>query len=82
MARSGKRLSVRLLTSAQIRISRFGGLSPASGSALVARSLLRILSLPFSLPLPCSLALKMNKPKKNNNNVIEKERDKKEEGGH
>ena len=56
-------LSVRLLVSAQVAISQFVGLSPASGSMLTVWNLLGILSLPFSLcPSPaCSLSLKINK---------------------
>ena len=47
------RLSLRLLISAQVMISRFVGLCPGSGSALTAQRLLGILSLPLSLPLLC-----------------------------
>ena len=55
-----RRLSVRLLVSAQVMISQFVGSSPASGSVLTARSQLGILSL--SLPSPArSLSLKVNK---------------------
>ena len=36
---------------------RFVGSSPASGSVLTVQSLLRILCLPLSLRLPCSLAV-------------------------
>ena len=49
--------SVRLLTSAQVAISRFVSSSPASGSLLIAQKLLEILSLPLSLPLPCACGL-------------------------
>ena len=48
-------LSVRLLISAQVRISQFLGSSPASGSVLTARSLLGI--LPSLCSSPCSRAL-------------------------
>ena len=47
-------LSVRLLISVQVMISRFVELSPASGSVLTVWSLLGILSLPLSLPLTLS----------------------------
>ena len=50
-------LSVRLLISAQIVILPFMSSSPISGSVLTAQSLLQILCLPLSLPLPCSLSL-------------------------
>ena len=55
-------LSIRLLILAQVEISRFVSLSPTSGSVQIAQSLLGILSLPLSLPLPClySLSLKIN----------------------
>ena len=66
-------LSVRLLVSTGVMISQFMGLSPVSGSALIAWSLLDILSLSFC-PSPacahlfsCSLTLslkKINKLKK------------------
>ena len=51
------RLSVRLLISAQVMISWFVGLSPASGSVMIAWSLLGILSLPLFLPLPPSVCV-------------------------
>ena len=51
-------LSVQHLISAQVTILRFMGLSPVSGSALTAQSLLQTLSLPLSL------SLKINKLKK------------------
>ena len=56
-------LSSRLLVSAQVMISWFVSLSPALGSARIAPSLLGILSLPLSLPLPhsCSLSLSLSK---------------------
>ena len=44
--------SVKCPTSAQVTISRLVSSSPASGSPLSAQSLLRILCLPLSLPLP------------------------------
>ena len=44
--------SVERLTSAQVMISRFGSLSPASGSVLTDQNLLRILCPPRSPPLP------------------------------
>ena len=53
------RLSVQLLISAQVTISRFVGSSPVSGSALTVRSLLGILSLSLSLFAPPSLALSL-----------------------
>ena len=48
--------SIKPLTWAQVMISSFVGLSPASGSVVTARSqsLLWILCLPLSLPLPNS----------------------------
>ena len=52
--------SVKHLTSAQVRISQFTGSSPGSGSVsprLRVWSLLQILCLPVSLPLPCSRGL-------------------------
>ena len=54
--------SVERVTSAQVMILRFVGSGPVSGSVLTARSLeslLRILCLPLSLPLPrsCSVSL-------------------------
>ena len=51
-------LSVRFLIWAQIMISWFVRSSPAWGSTPTVWSLLGILSLPFSLPLPSSLSLK------------------------
>ena len=50
--------SVRLLMSAQVMISQFVGLSPASGCALTAWD---SLSLPLSLPLPLPPQKKINK---------------------
>ena len=47
--------SVKRLTSGQVMISRFMASSTTSGSTLTTQSLLGILSLPLSLPLPCSL---------------------------
>ena len=55
VARSVKR--PRLLVSAQVMTSWFVGSSPALGSMLTAQSLLGIVSLPLSLPVPCSLSL-------------------------
>ena len=56
-----EQLSVGLLISAQVMISRFVSSSPASGSVLMAQSLdlFPILCLPLSLPLPrsCSVSL-------------------------
>ena len=49
-----RQLSIRLSVSAQVMISRFVGSSPASGFALTVPSLLRILSLLFLCPSPCS----------------------------
>ena len=63
-------LSVRLLISAQVRISWFMGWSPVSGSVLTVQSPLGILSLPLSLLFPCvhghvhTLSLSINKKKK------------------
>ena len=55
-------LSVRLfLILAQVMISRLVGLSPASGSALTAQSLLGILSLSPSLSIPPLLSLFLSK---------------------
>ena len=51
---------VKRLTSAQVMISRFTGLSPALGSVLMAQSLESAsdsVSLSLSLPLPRSFAL-------------------------
>ena len=45
---------VKHLTSAQVMVSQFVGMRPASGSLLTAWSPLQILCLPLSLPLPCS----------------------------
>ena len=54
---------VKLLTSAQVMISRFVGLSLALGSVLTAQSLetaLDSVSLSLSLPLPtCTLSLSL-----------------------
>ena len=52
--------SVKCLTLAQVTISCFVGSSPASGSALAMWSLLGILSLPLSVPLPLVLSHDMN----------------------
>ena len=46
-------------TLAQVMISQFMGLNPTSGSALTVPSLLGILILLLSLPLPCSLSQKI-----------------------
>ena len=69
------RLSVQLL--AQVMILRFVRPSPASGSVLTAWSLLGILSLPCSLPLPCflSLSLSQNKLKKKKNTLTKRDMD-------
>ena len=59
--------SVQFLIPAQVMVSQFVSLSPASGSALTVRSLLGIFSLLPSLSAPplLSLALsKLNKLKK------------------
>ena len=58
--------SIQFLISAQVMISRFVGLSPMSGSARTAQSLLGILSPSLYAPyhthtLSFSLSLKMNK---------------------
>ena len=52
-------LGVQLLVLAQVMISQFVSSSPASGSVLMAQSLLGILSLPLSflLPYSCSLSI-------------------------
>ena len=50
-----------LLISARVMISQFVRVSPVSGSALRMRSLLGILSLPLSLPLPCVHARSLSK---------------------
>ena len=57
------RLSIPLLILAQVMISRFVGLSPTSGSALIASNPLGILPLSLSLPhtLLHSLSLEINK---------------------
>ena len=54
--------SVKHPTSARVMMSLFVGLSPASGSTLTVRSLLGILSLPFSVPLldSCFLSLSLS----------------------
>ena len=52
-------MSTRLLIWAQVTISLLVGSSPASGSVLAVWSLLGTLSP--SLPLPCSLSLKIRK---------------------
>ena len=49
----------------QVTISRFVSSSPTSGSSLIAGSLLGILCLLLSLPLPCSLSIALSL--KNNN---------------
>ena len=49
-------LSIWLVVLAQVVISQFMRLNPLPGSALTAQSLLGILSLPRSLPLPHSRA--------------------------
>ena len=55
--------SAQLLTSAQVMVSQFMGSSPALGSALTVRSVLRILSPYLSAPplLMCSVFLFQNK---------------------
>ena len=60
------RLSLRLLTSNQVKFSRFVGSSPALGSVLTVRSRLEILSLSLSLcpSSTPSLSLSQNKLKK------------------
>ena len=54
-------LYTRLLILAQVAISWFVRTSPPSGSALIAQDLLRILSLPHSLPLPHLLTHPLSK---------------------
>ena len=58
--------SVKLPTSAPVMISRFVSSSPVLGSVLTVRSLLGILSLPLSLPLPWlhSLSFSLSKIRK------------------
>ena len=58
VVRSVERLNSRLLTSVQI--FQFVRSSPTSGSASTVQSLLGILALPLSLPLP-TLSLKIGK---------------------
>ena len=53
-------LSVQLLISAQVMISRFVSSSPTLGSVLTVQSLLGILALPFC-PSPPMLSLSQNK---------------------
>ena len=53
-------LSIQLLISAQVMISRFTSSSPASGSVLTARSLLGILPLPLFAPPWLMCALQIN----------------------
>ena len=53
---------VKLLTSAQVMISQFVGLSPVSGSVLTAQSLepaLDSVSPSLSLPFPCSYSVSL-----------------------
>ena len=57
-ANCGANCGVERLTSAQVMISWFVGLSPKSGSLMSVWSLLRILSVPVSPPLPHALFLK------------------------
>ena len=54
--------SVRRPTLSQVVISRLVSSSPTLGSVLTAQtwSLLRILCLPLSLPLPCSYSVSQN----------------------
>ena len=58
-------LSIRLLVSAQVVISQVRSSCPTSGSVLTAWSLLGILDLPLSLPLPHSLACTLSLSKTN-----------------
>ena len=53
--------SIRLLVSAQVTISPFMGLSPASGSVLTAWSLLGVLSLSLSLCTSPAVSLSLSK---------------------
>ena len=63
---------VKYLTSAQVMISWFAGLSPMSGSVLTAQSLESAFdSVSLPLPLPHLHSVK-NNIKKNNNNRKEK----------
>ena len=55
--------SVKHPTLAQVMISRFMGLSPASGSVLTAQSLEPVsdsVSPSFSFPLPCSCSVSIS----------------------
>ena len=52
--------SVERPTLAQVMTSWFMSLSPASGSLLLAQSLLWILCSPLSLHLPCSYSLPLS----------------------
>ena len=58
-------LSIRLLILAQVLISWFVISSPESGSEPDRQSLLGVLSLPLSLPLPCSLTHSLSLSLKN-----------------
>ena len=60
MGRLGGSVGWAQLTLAQVMISSSVSSSPVSGSVLTAQSLLRILCLPLSLPLPhsCSVSVK------------------------
>ena len=58
-------LSVHLLISAQVMISKFVSSSPASGSVLAVWSLLKSLSLSLSLSFSLSLSKQINIKKKN-----------------
>ena len=51
------------LISAQVMISQFVGQSPGSGSSLTVQSLLGILSLSVSVPLPCSFSISLSQNK-------------------
>ena len=54
-------LSVRLLIWVQVMISQFVGSSPVLGCELTVRSLLGVLCLSLSLPIPHFLSLSRNK---------------------
>ena len=53
--------SLECLTLAHVMISWFVGSSPMSGFELLVQSLVQILCLPLSLPLPQSRALSLSK---------------------
>ena len=60
VAQRFKRLTLAQVMLAQVMISWFVGLSPASGSALTTWSLLWILCLLLFLPFPCSHSVSLS----------------------